>query len=109
MAVKRIGQVIGIKPEDIEEYEKLHANAWPSIIKIIKQANISNYSIFRYQNLLFAYLEYNGADYEADMAKLAAEPEMQKWWKITDQMQWQVLEAKDNEWWHEINENFHVD
>jgi L-rhamnose mutarotase len=34
---------------------------------------------------------------------------MQKWWKITDQMQWQVLEAKDNEWWHEINENFHVD
>ena len=20
-----------------------------------------------------------------------------------------VLEAKDNEWWHEINENFHVD
>jgi L-rhamnose mutarotase len=109
MAVKRIGQVIGIKPEDIEEYEKLHANAWPSIIKIIKQANISNYSIFRYQNLLFAYLEYTGVDYEADMAKLAAEPEMQKWWKITDQMQWQVLEAKDNEWWHEINENFHVD
>ena len=109
MAVKRIGQVIGIKPEDIEEYEKLHANAWPSIIKIIKQANISNYSIFRYQNLLFAYLEYTGVDYEADMAKLAAEPEMQKWWKITDQMQWQVLEAKDNEWWHEINENFSVD
>jgi L-rhamnose mutarotase len=109
MAIKRIGQVIGIKPEDIEEYEKLHANAWPSIIKIIKQANISNYSIFRYQNLLFAYLEYTGVDYEADMAKLAAEPEMQKWWKITDQMQWQVLEAKDNEWWHEINENFHVD
>ena len=108
MAVKRIGQVIGIKPEDIEEYEKLHANAWPSIIKIIKQANISNYSIFRYQNLLFAYLEYTGVDYEADMAKLAAEPEMQKWWKITDQMQWQVLEAKDNEWWHEINENFPV-
>jgi hypothetical protein len=21
----------------------------------------------------------------------------------------QVLEAKDNEWWHEINENFPVD
>ena len=71
MAVKRIGQVIGIKPEDIQEYENLHANAWPSIIKIIKQANISNYSIFRYRNLLFAYLEYTGADYEADMAKLA--------------------------------------
>ncbi|MSO26307.1 MAG: L-rhamnose mutarotase [Candidatus Nanopelagicaceae bacterium] len=109
MSVKRIGQVIGIKPEDIEEYEKLHAQAWPSIIKIIKQANISNYSIFRYGNLLFAYLEYTGSDYEADMAKLADEPEMQRWWKITDQMQWQVPETKENNWWHEIPENFHVD
>lgn len=109
MAVKRIGQVIGIKPRDVEEYEKLHANTWVSIVKIIKQANISNYSIFRYQNLLFAYYEYTGSDYESDMAKLAAEPEMQRWWKITDQMQWQVSEAKANEWWHVINENFHVD
>jgi L-rhamnose mutarotase len=62
MPIKRIGQVIGIKPEEIEEYERLHAQAWPSIIKIIKQANISNYSIFRYENLLFAYLEYTGDD-----------------------------------------------
>ena len=67
MALKRFGQVIGIKPEDIEEYEELHANAWPTIIQIIKDANISNYSIFRYQNLLFAYFEYTGSDYEADM------------------------------------------
>ncbi len=109
MAVKRIGQVIGIKPEDIQKYENLNENAWPRIIKIIKHANISNYSIFLYQNLLFAYLEYTGADYEADMAKLAAEPEMQRWWKITDQMQWQVPEAQVNEWWHVINENFHID
>lgn len=109
MAVRRFGQVIGIKPEDIKEYEDLHANAWPTIIEIIKDANISNYSIFRYQNLLFAYFEYSGSDYEADMAKLAAEPEMQRWWKITDAMQWQVPEAKAGEWWHVISENFHVD
>jgi len=54
MGVKRIAQVIGVRPEDIQEYEQIHADAWPSIIKIIKKANISNYSIFRYQNLLFA-------------------------------------------------------
>ncbi len=109
MPIKRIGQVIGIKPEEIDEYERLHAQAWPSIIKIIKQANISNYSIFRYENLLFAYLEYTGDDYEADMAKLAAEPEMKRWWQITDQMQWLVPQAKAGEWWHVIHENFHVD
>jgi len=39
MAVKRIAQVIGVKPEDIQEYERIHADAWPSIINIIKKAN----------------------------------------------------------------------
>jgi L-rhamnose mutarotase len=43
------------------------------------------------------------------MAELAAEPEMKRWWKITDQMQWQVPEAKSGEWWHVIPEKFHVD
>ena len=37
MAVKRIAQVIGVKPEDIQEYERIHADAWPSIINIIKK------------------------------------------------------------------------
>ena len=30
--MQRIGMVIGIKPEKIEEYRKLHADAWPEIL-----------------------------------------------------------------------------
>ena len=107
--MRRIGQVIGIKPDEIEEYERIHANAWPSILATIKKANIQNYTIFRYENLLFAYMEYTGEDYEADMAMIAADPETQRWWKITDAMQAQVPEARPGEWWHTIPENFHVD
>jgi L-rhamnose mutarotase len=107
--MKRIGQVIGIRPQDIEEYERIHADAWPTILATIKKANIQNYTIFRYEHLLFAYMEYTGDNYEADMAMIAADPETQRWWKITDAMQVQVPEAREGEWWHTIPENFHVD
>ena len=107
--MKRIGQVIGIRPQDIEEYERIHADAWPTILATIKKANIQNYTIFRYEHLLFAYMEYTGDNYEADMAMIAADPETQRWWKITDAMQAQVPEACEGEWWHTIPENFHVD
>jgi L-rhamnose mutarotase len=109
MSVQRIAQVIGIKPDQIEEYERIHADVWPTVLATIKRANIQNYSIFRYEHLLFAYMEYTGTDYEKDMATIAADPETQRWWKITDPMQSQVPEARPSEWWHVIPENFHVD
>lgn len=109
MVIKRIGQVIGIKPKDIAEYEQMHAQAWPSIVATIKKANIQNYSIFRYGHLLFAYMEYIGDDFEADMALIAADPETQRWWKIIEPMQSQVPEVVAGDWWHTIPEKFHID
>src|SRR5579885_3081055 len=72
--MRRFGQVIGLKPEQIEAYERLHAAVWPDVLATIAACNIRNYSIFRYNDLLFAYFEYHGDDYEADMAKMAADP-----------------------------------
>ncbi len=109
MSVRRIAQVIGIKPDEIAEYERIHADVWPTVLATIKKANIQNYSIFRYEHLLFAYMEYTGTDYEKDMAIMAADSETQRWWKITHPMRSQVPEARPGEWWHVIPENFHVD
>ncbi len=109
MSIKRIGQVIGIKPEEIEEYERIHEAIWPTVAATLKKANIQNYSIFRYGNLLFAYMEYTGSDFEKDMALIAADPETQKWLKITAPMQGVVPEAGDGEWWHTLHQNFYLD
>ena len=62
------------------EYEKLHANVWEGVLKKIEECNIRNYSIYRYNNLLFAYFEYVGDDFEGDMAKMADDEITQKWW-----------------------------
>ena len=31
--MKRIGMTIGIRPDKIDEYKKLHANVWPEVLK----------------------------------------------------------------------------
>ena len=71
--MKRYGMVIGVKPEMLEEYKRLHAAAWPEVLRTIAACNIKNYSIYYRDNTLFSYFEYTGTDFDADMAKMAAE------------------------------------
>lgn len=107
--MQRIGSVIGLKPENREEYERIHADVWPTVLKQIASSNIRNYSIYRYGDLLFSYFEYVGSDFAADMAKMAADPETQRWWAICEPMQSPVPERADGEWWATLPELFHVD
>jgi L-rhamnose mutarotase len=107
--MRRIGQVIGVRPDRIDEYERLHAEAWPGVLAAIRHANIRNYSIFRHGSRLFAYYEYVGDDYESDMAAMAADPVVQEWWKLTDAMQEPLPDRRRPEWWTTIPEVFHTD
>ncbi|HEV8488675.1 MAG TPA: L-rhamnose mutarotase [Candidatus Limnocylindrales bacterium] len=107
--MKRVGQVIRIRPERIAEYERLHAAAWPGVLAAIRTANIRNYSIFRHGDLLFACFEYVGDDYARDMAMMAADPVVRDWWKLTDAMQEPFPERDPGSWWLTIPEVFHTD
>jgi L-rhamnose mutarotase len=107
--MKRYGQVIGVKREKLEEYKKLHAAAWPDVLKMITECNMRNYSIYYKDGLLFAYFEYVGEDFAADMAKMAADPTTQKWWDLCMPCQEPVANRKDGEWWVDLEEVFHVD
>ena len=105
----RYASVIGIKPENRAEYERLHADVWPDILAMIHECNIRNYSIYRYGELLISYFEYIGTDFDADMAKMAADPMTQKWWDVCKPLQTPVADRADGEWWAAIPEVFHVD
>ena len=91
--MKRMGQVIAIKPEHIAAYKRDHAAVWPGVLAKIAECNIRNYTIFlrEPENLLFASFEYHGPDFEADMAKMAADPETQRWWDLMMPMQQLLL------------------
>lgn len=109
--MQRMGMVIGIKPEKIAEYKRLHAAVWPEILAKISEANIKNYSIFlrEPENLLFGYWEYHGSDFQADMAKIAADPKTQDWWKLTDPCQTPLASRAAGEHWTMMKEVFHHD
>ena len=85
--MRRYAQVIRVAAGDEAEYIRYHAAVWPTVLKTIAECGIRNYSIFLRSGVLFAYFEYHGTDYEADMRKMAADPETQRWWAIMDPMQ----------------------
>ncbi len=107
--MKRYGSIIKIKADRLEEYKKCHAKVWPAVLFMIKECNIQNYSIFYKDGFLFSYFEYAGKDYDADMAKMAADPETQKWWDYVKPMQEPIKTRKDGEWWADMDEVFHLD
>ena len=112
--VERYGMVIGVKPEKIDYYKKLHAAAWPGVLAKIKEGHIRNYTIYlrevaKGQYLLFSTFEYTGDDFAADMARMAADPETQRWWKETDPCQLPIPTRGEKEFWSRMEEVFHAD
>ncbi|WP_208602978.1 L-rhamnose mutarotase [Pedobacter steynii] len=111
--VQRFGSVTGLKPEKLEDYKRLHANAWPSVLKKIKECNIRNYSIYLQKigdaYYLFSYFEYTGTDFDSDMKKMADDPETQRWWKETDPCQQPLPEtAAKKQIWTNMEQVFHT-
>jgi L-rhamnose mutarotase len=107
--MKHFGQVIGLQPGKLTDYSRYHAKVWPEVLATITACNIRNYSIYHKDGQLFAYFEYVGTDFDADMAKMAADPKTQEWWAIMKPMQAPVKNRKEGEWWADMQEVFHLD
>jgi L-rhamnose mutarotase len=107
--VKRYGQLLRLKPEHEAEYRRQHVAVWPEVLERIHRSNIRNYSIFLKDGILFAYFEYVGADFEADMRAMGADPATQRWWALMEPMQEKWPTATVAEWWANMTEVFHAE
>ena len=112
--MQRHGEVVRLHSDKVDEYVKLHREVWPEIKAMICECNICNYSIFMRKlpdghHYLFSYWEYRGTDFEADMAKMAADPVTQKWWDICKPCQIPLADRQEGEWWASMEEVFHQD
>ncbi len=107
--MKRYGSVIRVRAEKLEEYKRLHANPWSEINQMVKACNICNYSIYYKDGFLFSYFEYVGTDYDADTAKMAADPMTQKWWELCKPCQQPLETRAEGEWWAAMEEVYHLD
>jgi L-rhamnose mutarotase len=111
--VRRFGQVIGLKPDKQTIYNMLHAHPWKPINKMIRQCHIQHYSIYETELegklYLFAYFEYTGGDFEADMAKMAKDETVRAWWQLTDPCQIRLPGTPEAEQWRQIPQVYHLD
>ena len=77
--VRRVGMVIGIKPDQISAYKALHAAANPGVRDLLTKYHMHNFSIYMHQlddgkYYLFGYYEYTGSDYKGDMDNSELKP-----------------------------------
>jgi L-rhamnose mutarotase len=68
-----------LKPGFEAEYEKRHNAIWPELQALLKEAGVSDYSIFwdKETNVLFAFQLVSGDGGSQD---LGSNPIVQKWW-----------------------------
>jgi L-rhamnose mutarotase len=56
--MKRIGFLLKVKPDKIEEYKAHHQRVWPEMLAALSRTGWHNYSLFmRDDGLLFGYFE----------------------------------------------------
>lgn len=77
--MQRVGFILKVKEDKIEEYKKHHENVWPEMLEALSEAGWHNYSLFmREDGLLFGYVET--PDFEQALAKMA-ETDVNKRWQ----------------------------
>ncbi|WP_032096142.1 MULTISPECIES: L-rhamnose mutarotase [unclassified Alteromonas] len=77
--MEKIAFVMTLKPGFQKEYEKRHDEIWPELAVQLKEAGVSDYSIFYEErsNKLFAVLK---RDDNHSMDDLPVKPIVKKWW-----------------------------
>lgn len=104
---RRFGQVIKVHGDARERYVELHASPRPEVLEGLRARHITNYSIFLFGEWLFAYFEYTGDDFDADMA--TPYPGDESWLAEVTPLQDPLPERRPGEWWATMDEVFHLD
>ena len=77
--MEQIGFRMQLNEGQTQEYRRRHDEIWPELVDLLKNAGISDYSIFFHEesNSLFAVLR-RSTDHTMD--NLPLDPIMQRWW-----------------------------
>ena len=78
--MEQIGFRMQLNAGQADEYRRRHDEIWPELVTLLKDAGISDYSIFLHEETLslFAVLRRT-ADHGMD--SLPLDPVMQRWWE----------------------------
>ena len=75
--MQRIAFFSRLRPGAEEAYDQAHAAVWPEMLAVLKRAGISEFSIFRRDQLLFLTMQVD--DFDATWARVEADPVNTRW------------------------------
>lgn len=74
---KRYAFMLKLRPGTEEAYEEAHRAVWPEMLDLLKRAGISEYSIYRRDDLLI--LALRTADFDATWSRIDNDPVNLRW------------------------------
>jgi L-rhamnose mutarotase len=75
--MQRVGFLLRLRAGTEEAYEKAHEAVWPEMLALLKRAGVSQYSIFRREQLLVLTMQVE--DFEQTWARIEADPVNTEW------------------------------
>ena len=75
--MQRIAFVMRVKEGQEAEYRRRHEAVWPAMLRALKKAGSSNYSIYMKGRDLFAYMEVE--DFDGFQRMMSADSDAQRW------------------------------
>ena len=94
-----------LRPQKVQDYVRAHADAWPDVLAAITAAGIHDYSIWLFEDRVFAQYEVDG-DHEEALRIEAADEATQRWRTLMRE-HFQPEDATDGVTW--LPEIFRVD
>jgi L-rhamnose mutarotase len=77
LRLKRYAFMLRLRPGAAAAYEEAHRAVWPEMLALLKRAGISEYSIYRRDELLI--LALRAADFELTWKEIESDPINTRW------------------------------
>ncbi len=107
--MKRVGFLLKVKEDKIEEYKKHHENVWPEMLEALRRHGWHNYSLFMSKDgLLFGYFE-TPESFQAALEGMAQEEINTKWQEFMAPYFEGIGGKHADEMMIELEEVFHLD
>lgn len=104
--MERVAFVMRVRPGQEAEYRRRHEAVWPEMLRALKDAGCSNYSIYMKGLDLFAYMEVE--DFEHFKRQMSADQDAQRWEAQMAPIMEQAIQPATE--FHEVlPEIFHLD
>ena len=107
--MKRVGFLLKVRQDKIEEYKKHHAAVWPEMLDALRRSGWHNYSLFmRDDGLLFGYFETPDS-FQAALAGMSREEINARWQELMSPYFEDLGGQHPDESMVELVEIFHLD